>query len=140
MADLPVELRKYVTMLRGVVRVLALPNASEGHLQSLNSLVEAILGAIEPDPLIQARVQTLRINARALLAYRRYSFDHQEKGERTVASALAACENNLRHFVSALGAATLRTSVPAAPGAEMPATGRASTPTGAETRPRSLAA
>ena len=127
-------------MMRGVVRLLGQPSASEGHLQSLNGLVEAILGAVEPDPLIQARAQTLRVNARALLAYRRYSFDNQERGERTVASALAACENNLRHFVCTLDAATLRASVPAAPGAEIPATALASTPTGAETSPRSLAA
>src|SRR3712207_742886 len=98
MADLPIELRKYVHMMRGVIRVLAQPNASEAHLQNLNGLIEAVLQAVEPTPLIQTRAQTLRVAARALLAFRRHRFVDHESGEQAVASAFASCEYVLKTF------------------------------------------
>jgi hypothetical protein len=85
-------LREQVTLLRGSLRALARGTPSDRQYQDFTSLVAALLETCPATDMARIRAQTLRVRAKALMAYRRHSFVDAAMGENAVATTLKSSE------------------------------------------------
>ncbi len=85
-------LREKVYLLRGSLRALAHGTPSDRQYQDLTSLVDSLLEAYPSTDMARIRAQTLRVRAKALMAYRRYHFVDGAIGEDAVATTLKSGE------------------------------------------------
>ncbi len=85
-------LREKVYLLRGSLRALAHGTPSDRQYQDFASLIDGMLEAYPSTDMGPIRAQTLRVRARALMAYRRHRFVDEAMGEEAVATTLKSCE------------------------------------------------
>jgi hypothetical protein len=85
-------LREKVYLLRGSLRALAHGTPSDRQYQDFASLIDGTLEAYPSTDIGPIRAQTLRVRARALMAYRRHRFVDEAMGEEAVATTLKSCE------------------------------------------------
>jgi hypothetical protein len=85
-------LREKVYLLRGSLRALAHGTPSDRQYQDFASLVDSLLEGYPSADMARIRAQTLRVRAKALMAYRRYRFVDEAIGEDAVATTLKSGE------------------------------------------------
>jgi hypothetical protein len=85
-------LREKVYLLRGSLRALAHGTPSDRQYQDFASLIDGTLEAYPSTDIGPIRAQTLRVRARALMAYRRHRFVDEAMGEEAVATTLKSGE------------------------------------------------
>lgn len=85
-------LREKVYLLRGSLRALAHGTPSDRQYQDFASLIDGMLEAYPSTDMGPIRAQTLRVRAKALMAYRRHRFVDEAMGEEAVATTLKSGE------------------------------------------------
>jgi hypothetical protein len=85
-------LREKVYLLRGSLRALAHGTPSDRQYLDFASLIDGLLKAYPSTDMGPIRAQTLRVRAKALMAYRRHRFVDEAMGEEAVATTLKSGE------------------------------------------------